>query len=131
MILDTSFIIDVMNGEEEALEKLKKVEESSEKVSVTAVTIHELYSGLSSSDRPEEEREKIMNVVQSKNIAELDEDSAIKSGRAEGRFEGSEKIPPQDCMIAGIASQNSEKILTNDSDFESLARELDIGVENY
>lgn len=132
MIFDTSFIIDVMNGDKSATQKLKEIEDSTEHESISTATVHELYTGLKQSERPEKEKRKIANTIESKNIIKFDKNSAIKSGKIEGALENNGlNIPPQDCMIAGTASQNSEKILSNDSDFEEIAKITDIEVENY
>ncbi len=39
MILETTFIIDFLRGKEEALEKMRKLEEDDESVSTTSVSV--------------------------------------------------------------------------------------------
>ena len=59
MILDTTFIIDLMNKDEKALLKLEQFKKTRETLSVTAITIFELFMGVAHSNYPEKEKEKI------------------------------------------------------------------------
>ena len=123
MILDTNFIIDVMNGDEKALNKLDKIENSSSSVSTTAITLFELWSGINQASKSEEEKEKVMNVISSLTIYSLDEKSAKIAGKKDGILaDNKEKMSTEDCKIAGIAIKNSEKIVTKDKDFETISK---------
>jgi predicted nucleic acid-binding protein len=72
-----------------------------------------LYVGVGLSGRPSQEREKILSVLRSLTQLPLDSQSAIRAGLvyAQKKKEG-EKIDPEDAMIAGIAIENHETILT-------------------
>ncbi|MFO7793902.1 MAG: PIN domain-containing protein [Candidatus Nanohaloarchaea archaeon] len=130
MILDTNFIIDVMNGDKEALNKLDKLENSSSPVSTTAITLFELWSGINRSNKSEEEKEKVMNVISSLTIFSLDEKSARIAGRIDGVLaDNKEKMSPEDCKIAGIAIKNSEKVVTKDRDFSTIQKYSTLEIE--
>lgn len=119
MILDTNFIIDIMNGDEKALSKMDEIENSSSPVSTTSITLFELWSGIQRSNRSREEKEKVKQVLSSLTVYSLDKDSAKIAGRIDGTLsEKEEKASPEDCKIAGIAIQNSERIVSRDSDFD-------------
>jgi predicted nucleic acid-binding protein len=113
MILDTTFIIDIMRNEKMAVVKLNELVKKSEPQLVTAVTIFEIFSGLSRSKKPIEEKNKIMNTLQNQIILNLDNNSAEKAGEIDGNLikEG-RMISPTDSMIAGIALVKKEKVLT-------------------
>jgi predicted nucleic acid-binding protein len=130
MILDTSFIIDIMAGRSEALDKLEELENSSKPISTTTISLFELWSGIELSDKPEEEKDKVKNVLASLNIYSFEEKSAKISGKIQGRMseEGFEVVP-EDSKIAGIAVRNSEKMITKDKDFREIEKISTLEIE--
>ncbi len=122
MIVDTTFVIDLMRNEEKAVAKLHQLINKREPLLVTALTIFELFSGLSRSTKPSEERNKIMKVLKGQLILHLDNDSAEKAGEIDGTLikEGN-MIGPVDSMIAGIALVKKDVVLTrNIKDFSKV-----------
>ena len=65
LIADTTFLIDLMIGDEAAVEKARDIESKSVPLAVTAPSVFELYVGLSLSRKAEEEKTKIMGVLES------------------------------------------------------------------
>ena len=130
MIFDTTFVIDIMNREQRAVNKLNELISKREPQFVTVLTISELFSGLSRSKKPIEERNKIMDALNGQLIINLDTIAAEKSGEIDGiLIKEGKTIRPIDCMIAGIALLKKEKILTrNIKDFSKI-RGLEI--ESY
>ncbi len=126
MILDTTVIIDLMNNDTKIVEKIKKI---SGPLFVTTPTIFELYSGITQSKKPIQEKKKILSILDSQLILNLDKNSAEEAGEIDGTLikEG-QQIDPEDCMIAGIAKIYEEKILTKDMHF---SRIKDIEIETY
>ena len=129
MILETTFIVDLLRKKAEAIKKMEELEKDNEAHFVTAPTIHELWSGLTQISRQEEEKIKIMSILEGLPILALDTPSAEISGKIDGILvkEG-RMIDPEDCMIAGIALHHKEKILSNDSHFKRIKG---LNVENY
>ncbi len=122
MILDTCFIIDVMNEDSGAVDKLHDLISKQEPLIVTSITIFELFSGLSQSKRPINEKHKIINTLRNMLINSLDEVSAEKAGIIDGDLikKGSQ-ITPLDVMIAGITLNKNETLLTrNIKDFNKI-----------
>ena len=113
MIADTTFLIDLMIGDEAAVEKARDIESKSIPLAVTAPSVFELYVGLSLSRKAEEEKTNIMGVLESLPFLPLDSESAKVGGRIFGdkRCAGSQ-IDPEDAMVAGIAKVHGEKVLT-------------------
>ena len=66
MLLDTAFLIDLMNGDEGAVEKARELESDLVQQRLSAMTLFELYYGAARSDQSETEREKIENVLNQK-----------------------------------------------------------------
>ena len=113
MLADTSFLIDVMVGDEAAIDKAKEIEAKGMPLVVSAPTIFELYVGLSLSSKVKEEKARILSVIESLPFLALD----AKSSKEGGLIYGDKKrmgstIDPEDAMVAGIARVHGEKVLT-------------------
>lgn len=122
MILDTCFLVDIMNNNKEAINKLDKIIKE-EQINITSVSIFELFSGIARCNNPRLENQKISSIMKTMNILELDMKSAEKAGLIDGTLvKKGKSIGPLDCMIAGIALSKNEKILTrNKKDFSKIS----------
>jgi tRNA(fMet)-specific endonuclease VapC len=125
VIADTSFIIDIMKSNKEAIEKAEEIEKSGSTIAVTSISIFELFVGIGLSIKQDQERYKIARVLNSLSIISFDEDSAREAGRifAQKRRNGS-TIDPEDSMIAGICAKRNEILITRNlkhfSDIENV-----------
>ena len=93
-------------------------------------TIFELHIGVGLSVRSVEEREKVLGILRSLPHLSLDVASASKAGLIYAqRVKEKIKIDPEDAMLAGIAIQNNEPLLTrNKKDFAGIP---ELKVESY
>ncbi|HXX72490.1 MAG TPA: type II toxin-antitoxin system VapC family toxin [Candidatus Acidoferrales bacterium] len=130
MLADTTFIIDIMRKDEDAVEKARELSGASISVLVGTPTIFELYVGVGLSVRASEEREKVLSVLKSLPNLPLDAGAASKGGAiyAQKIREGT-KIDPGDAMLAGIAIQNNETIITRNK--RHFAGITDLKLEPY
>lgn len=119
MILDTSFLIDLMNNEEGAVKKLDELTKREETKFITCASVFELFTGVKMGEKIEEERYKVIGVLKGQAILNLDKFSAEKGGEVNGELRSEGRgINSLDCMIAGIALVKGEKVLTrNVKDF--------------
>lgn len=128
MIVDTTFVIDLMEGLPEAVRFLEQVQ--SQTIFVTTPTIFELWSGLAQSQQPEKEEQKIRKVLESQLVLDFIKKCAEEGGMIQGTL--SKKgisIDPEDCMIAGIAKHYGQKVLTrNVRHFERISG---LSIETY
>jgi predicted nucleic acid-binding protein len=129
-LADTSFIIDVMKKDTSAVRKAEQLSETSISILVGTPTIFELYVGVGLSVRSAEEREKVLGILRSLPHLSLDAASASKAGMIYAqRVKEKTKIDPEDAMLAGIAIQNNEPLLTrNRKDFAGIP---ELKVESY
>ena len=130
MILDTSFLIDVMNGDRSALAMVDEIECNGIEQVVPAMTLQELYIGVGASDLPKRERRKIELVVETRPIIPTSEEIARKAGKIDGqlRREG-RPINIGDATIGATGIVRDESVLTGDRDhFERIP---DLDVETY
>ncbi len=130
MLADTTFIIDIMKNDSRAVQKVKDLSGTSVSVLVGTPTIFELYVGVGLSVRSSEEREKVLSTLRSLPHLLLDAPSASRAGIIYAqRIKEKAKIDPEDAMLAGIAIQNSEPLLTrNTKDFVGIP---ELKLESY
>ena len=129
MLLDTAFLIDLMNGDEGAVEKARELERGLVQQRLSSMTLFELYYGVARSTRSEDEREAVENVLASKPIQPADAAVMRKAGRLSGELmnEGN-AVDDGDVVIGATAAVVEEPVLTrNEADFER----LDVAVETY
>ena len=129
MLLDTSFLIDLMSGDEGAVEKARELERELVQQRLSAMTLFELYYGVARAERSGEERETVEAVLASKPIHPADTAVMRKAGRLSGELmnEGN-AVGDGDVIIGATAAVVDEPVLTrNVEDFER----LDVDVETY
>ncbi|MBI2666777.1 type II toxin-antitoxin system VapC family toxin [Candidatus Woesearchaeota archaeon] len=112
MILDTSFLIDLMKNKQAALTKAQSLEYASFPVRTTTITVFELWQGLEDL-QDEQKRTTLEHFLSGIGLLGFDLESAKQAGKihAELRRKG-EIIDAEDSMIAGIAQQHNEAVLT-------------------
>lgn len=120
MIADTSLIIDLLRREKNSIEKLKQLEEENKAYSLATPTIYELWIGISRAKI--DEKEKLLDIIESQTIYNLDKEATINAGKIQRELiRKGERIGHIDALIAGIAQKNTGKILTdNTSEFQRI-----------
>ena len=130
MILDTTFIIDLMQNDSDAVDRAKLLSQSETGLFITSISLFELHSGISRSKRPNKEKEKVMQVLEEIAILPLTDQSASEAGIIHGTlFLEGKPIGSHDCLIASIALEKGEAVLTrNVKDFGKIKN---LKVETY
>ena len=128
-VLDSSFIVDLLRGNEDAFNKLAEMEEKCIPISTTEINVLELYRGAYLSMRVHQNLEKIKEILECFQILELEEStyevfaslsaSLLSRGRPIGAF---------DELIAAIILCHNEKIVTRDNHFKEI---LELEVTDY
>ncbi|MBI4451420.1 PIN domain-containing protein [Candidatus Woesearchaeota archaeon] len=130
MILETTFLVDLLRGRSDAAEKLSALVRANTPISVTAPSLFELFSGLSQSSKPAAETERIHSVMHQQVIWTLDDGAAERGGRIHGSLnKQGATIQAIDAMIAGIALQHQEPVLTRN--VAHFSRVPGLKVESY
>ena len=130
MIADTSFLVDIMKSDKDAIRKADEIEKTGNTIAVTSISIFELFVGANLSIKQEQERNKITRILNGLSIISFDEDSAREAGRifAQKRRNGL-VIDPEDSMIAGICSRRNEILITrNIKHFQDIEN---VRIESY
>ncbi|MBX0303975.1 type II toxin-antitoxin system VapC family toxin [Haloarcula salinisoli] len=129
MLLDTSFLIDLMNGDEGAVEKAREIEADLVQQRLSSMTLFELYYGVARATDSEGERTKIETVLESKPVHPADSAIMRKAGRRSGELlNDGDAVGDGDVIIGMTAEVVDEPVLTrNVDDFERLG----VDVETY
>ena len=130
MIQDTSFISDVLNGDPNAQDVLELIERENRPEKVASITSLELYEGIQRSQRPADEKQTVLSVLDSKHVIPADHSIMKHAGELSGQLiEAGKQIDREDCVIAATAIQENEPVLTrNATHFE---RVPNLDVETY
>ena len=117
MILDTSFLIDILRGENNKVKaKTLELDKRFEVKAVTSITIMELWRGAMLSNSQTKEKEKIDEILDSVLIYNFTEREAKKAGEIEAELiQQGKKIEIEDVMIAATALIRNEKVLTRNT----------------
>ena len=122
MIQDTSFIIDLLDGDEGALAQLDAIEDERRPEKISSITVLELHEGVVQTDRPEDEQEAVLSVLDSKTILAADGNIMRQAGQISGELiTDGERIDREDCIIAATALREGEAVVTrNEGHFERI-----------
>ena len=130
MILDTSFLIDLFDGQQDAFEKGLELSEARTVQRVPTPVVMELSYGAEFGG--EEERRNVRNALGMYPVVEQDETIAHRAGqllaRADQQSDGESGIDKIDPMIAAVSDIYDEPVLT--ANIEHFGR-LGVQVESY
>jgi hypothetical protein len=128
VLLDTAFLIDLMNGDEGAVEKARELETNLVQQRLSAMTLFEVYYGAARSKQSAAEREKIENVLASKPVHPADTAVMRKAGRLSGELmNDGNAVADGDVIIGATADVLEEPVLTrNVDDFERLGVDVEM-----
>ena len=128
MLLDTSFLIDLMNGDDAAVEKAHELERDLVQQRLSSMTLFELYYGIARAADSETERETVETVLDSKPIYPADAAVMRKAGQLSGELQNDgTPVGDGDVIIAATAEVVEEPVLTrNVEDFERLGVEIEL-----
>lgn len=111
MILDTTFLIDVLKGVPTAAKKAEQLDKINMPALTTSVTVFELWQGVH--DASKKEKERVLELLKGYGLYPLDFESAQYAGEIfDTLCRHGLEIDTEDCMIAGIARAHNEPVLT-------------------
>lgn len=129
MILDTAFLIDVLNANPAAEQRRNDLDERGD-AAASAVSVFELAEGAHLSDRTEDELEAILEFLSRLRVVPIDRDVALLAGELSASLiRRGERIETEDVLIAATALTTEQPVLTRNVDhFERIP---DLVVESY
>lgn len=111
--LDSTFVIDLLRGEEDIWAVKEKLDRSNESIMIAVPTIIEITKGLYLNNMRPNEREKVEEIFSSLVILNLDHKSATLAGKIEAELiRHGKQIDLEDIMIASIAITNNQRLIT-------------------
>ena len=121
--LDSTFLIDLLRGKNEAAKFLEKYESINEDIFVSSVSVMELTKGAYLSNNPVQEESKIIGLTSSFFELPFNNECAIIGGKLDAELsKKGEIIDSEDIMIAATALQNNQSIVTrNKKHFEKIS----------
>jgi len=134
MIVDTSFVLDVVDDIDEAVELERELEVEGVPLVVPSMTVLELYIGVGNVANTRGERRRLEAVLESYPIAETTPSISRRAGRllgermAETGEDEGPGIGKGDAVIAATAIERDEPVLVGDSHFENIPG---VEVETY
>ncbi|MAE12968.1 VapC toxin family PIN domain ribonuclease [Candidatus Woesearchaeota archaeon] len=128
MIIDTSFLIDLLKGKDQKV--LKKAEELDRKLimkGVSSVSVMELWRGALRSLSQDKERAKVDALLRSVIVFSFTEESGKKAAEIETELlkEG-KMIDLEDIMIAATALTKNQSVLTKNRKHFERVHELEL-----
>ena len=128
MIADTSFLIDLLTGDEDALKRTKEIENNRLEIATTTITVFEMWS--SANIMTKQERDKLEELFTRMRIETHDVATARDAGllHAQLRSKGCE-IGEMDCLIASLCLRNNESLITRN--IKHFSRVQGLKIEEY
>ena len=124
MIVDTSFLLDLLEGNRAAFEKGEHLHAENVAFNIPVMTVAELFIGISST-RSDDEARQVENVIMGHQVLEMDEQIARKAGWIMGQSD----LSPGDACIGATATIRDEPVLTaNVRDFQRISG---LSIETY
>lgn len=122
MIEDTTFIIDLLRGHERAVERLELIEAERVPEKLSAISVLEFHEGIVRSNRPEDERTRVTDVLDSKHVVPATSEIMREAGEISGELvRAGEEIDREDCIIGATARLENEPVITrNAAHFERI-----------
>ena len=116
MILDSTFLIDVLRGDADVSELIGEIDAAGTPF-VSAVTVMELHEGVHLADATDAERSRVSELLAGINELPFDRACAMQAGEINARLvsEG-EPIDETDVMIAATALVNDRPVVTRNVD---------------
>ncbi len=118
VLLESSFLIDVMRNNKDALDLLAALEQKEQMFYIPTPSIMELWIGALESKLPEQEKAKIEELLASFRSLPLDIESAKRAAEVDSDLsQRGLRIETADVMIAGIALVHGETVVTRDEHY--------------
>jgi tRNA(fMet)-specific endonuclease VapC len=121
LVFDTSFLIDAMRGNKEALAKLHELEEEDELFCTTSLNALELFRGAYLSSKHDEKIAKVRHILEQLLVLPIIEETYDVYGAISSTLASDGKqIGDLDEIIAAITISHNGAIVTRDHHFDRL-----------
>ncbi|PSP31482.1 VapC toxin family PIN domain ribonuclease [Halobacteriales archaeon QH_10_67_22] len=116
MILDTTFLVDLLHGSETVSERVTDLDTSGTPF-VSSITVMELFEGVHLADMADAERTAVTDLLTETNELPFDRECAMRAGEINASLvESGSVIDETDVMIAATALVNDYPVVTRNVD---------------
>jgi len=116
--LDTDFLVALLKGDRDAIDRIAQLEAEEKPLKSTAITAYELLKGALLSSRPEENLTSVSDLLSVIQVLTLTNDSCLQAAKTyEDLRRKGLLIGEFDILIAAIAISNNEALMSRDSHF--------------
>lgn len=116
-VLDTSYVIDVLEGDEDAVTIFDLLRQGSAPLGVTPYTHVELYAGIGRSSRPEEEHARVEGFLEGLTLFPFAPEAARHAGLLDAELsEEGQPLSLVDLMIGCTALHHGQSVVTKDEE---------------
>jgi tRNA(fMet)-specific endonuclease VapC len=123
MLLDTNFLIDLMDGRPEAVELAAELDREGSRPRLAAPVLFELWRGAARTVRKEVERTRIEELVAAFETVEFDGADARSAGSLQAELARAGKsLGTVDVQLAGMALARAEALVTGDRALAQVGR---------
>ncbi len=130
MILETSFVVDLLRGEPRARAKARHLDARDEPVYMPAPTLFELWEGVARGLPGRRQRDAVQAFVDAHDLLPFSPADAREAGLLSGTLKSQGRaMGTVDVQLAGMAKARGETLLTGDRDFSAVAEV--VGLEGY
>lgn len=122
MILETSFVVDLLRGDPRALAKARELDGRGEAVYLPAPALFELWEGVARSARVRRSRDLLEDFIKAQDLLPFAPEDAREAGFLSGNLKKEGRpMGTVDIQLAGMAKARGETLLTGDRDFSALS----------
>ena len=126
MILDSTFLVDVLRGDETITHLIEEIDTSGTPF-VSSITVMELTEGIHLSTASDRERTAVEELLSEIHELPFDHDCAVRAGRINAELVASgEPIDETDTMIAATALVHEQPVVTSNVDHFGRIEELSV-----
>ena len=127
MILETSFLIDLMKGRPDAVALAQALDRSGESTYLAAPALFELWVGVGRAVRRREETEGVESLIASFDVMAMTDADAREAGLLQARLARKGRtMGTVDIMLAGMSKARGQPLVTGDRNFGAVADEITI-----
>ena len=127
MILETSFLIDLMKGRPEAIALAEDLDRSGVPTYLAAPALFELWVGVGRAARRREETEAVEDLVATFDVMAMTDEDAREAGLLQARLGRRRRtMGTVDVIVAGMAKARGHPLITGDRSFSAVADEIEI-----
>ncbi|NLV27319.1 MAG: type II toxin-antitoxin system VapC family toxin [Methanomicrobiales archaeon] len=121
VVLDTSFLIDLIKKDKRAMVKLLALEEDNEMICTTIVNVLELFKGAYRSSQTDKNKRLVEEIISSLILLQIEPGVLDTFGKLSSELlTYGNRIGDFDELIAAICISNNQSIVTRDSHFTRL-----------